>query len=472
MKSIMARPDYSDSELTANALTGQRDAFAEIVMRYQSLVCSLAYSATGSLSQSEDLAQETFIAAWKGLRTLREPEKLRSWLCSIARNMIANAVQHKRQEPALTAESLGAVHDQASSELLPVEHVISSEEESILWRSLEHIPAIYREPLVLFYREGQSIESTALQLELSQEAVKQRLSRGRKLLKMEVAAFVESALGRSAPGRGFTAVVLAGIPDLSISASTSSVGIALSKSSAIAKTGFIGGMLTPILGALGAFLSLVGFVKSAWSTRERALSIKWAVSLISITVVGLAAAPWVRGGQLFVPIFLTTFIVQTIVCVIWGISVKRLRKSIPSEERTPERADAKQPFGGLESKGFRWNVLGGLLALVFANPFAFLAVKAAKAHDSGAVFILLAVLFTTFVFSCQLVLRHPEKSMKVVRVIPIAFFPLLLIATHVRWEMWTGQSPWRYPSDALLFVAIGFLLFAFYVIHWLIKRDA
>jgi DNA-directed RNA polymerase specialized sigma24 family protein len=43
-------------------------------------VHSLAYIATGHLSQSEDLAQETFIAAWKGIRTLRDPEKLQSWL--------------------------------------------------------------------------------------------------------------------------------------------------------------------------------------------------------------------------------------------------------------------------------------------------------------------------------------------------------------------------------------------------------
>jgi RNA polymerase sigma factor (sigma-70 family) len=471
MKSIVAKPDYSDSELTANALAGQRDAFAQIVMRYQSLVCSLAYSATGSLSQSEDLAQETFIAAWKGLRTLREPEKLRSWLCGIARNMIASAVQHKKKEPALMAESLNAVHDHASPELLPVEHVISSEEESILWRSLEHIPNIYREPLVLFYREGKSIESTAQQLELSEEAVKQRLSRGRKLLKMEVAAFVESALGRSKPGRSFTAAVLAGIPDLSISAGASSIGTALSKSFAIAKTGFIGGMLTPIFALLGGFLGLLGFVKSAWSTRERALSIKYLVGLTSILVIGERAAHWVRGGQLYAPIFLSTFVVQAIICVIWGISVKRLRKSIPIES-IPEGADAKRPFYvGPESKGFRWSVLGGLLGLVFANPFAFLAVTAAKAHDSVAAFIVLAILFTTFAVSHHTILRRPEKSMKVLRVIPIAFFPLLLIVTHLRWERWTGQRPWQYPSDALYYVAMGFLLFGGFVIHWLIKRD-
>jgi RNA polymerase sigma factor (sigma-70 family) len=72
----------------AATLTGNREAFSQIVSRYQSLICSLAYSATGSLGQSEDLAQETFITAWKRLRLLREPSKLRAWLCGIARNRI------------------------------------------------------------------------------------------------------------------------------------------------------------------------------------------------------------------------------------------------------------------------------------------------------------------------------------------------------------------------------------------------
>ena len=75
----------NDLDLVARSLAGDRNAFGEIVARYQSLVCSLAYSATGSLSQSEDLAQDTFLAAWKQLAALREPAKLRSWLCGIAR---------------------------------------------------------------------------------------------------------------------------------------------------------------------------------------------------------------------------------------------------------------------------------------------------------------------------------------------------------------------------------------------------
>src|SRR5438093_1120231 len=68
----------NDAELVIASLSGDRDAFGQIVSRYQSLICSLTYSATGSLGESEDLAQGTFITAWKHLRHLREAAKLRA----------------------------------------------------------------------------------------------------------------------------------------------------------------------------------------------------------------------------------------------------------------------------------------------------------------------------------------------------------------------------------------------------------
>jgi RNA polymerase sigma factor (sigma-70 family) len=105
---IMPSAACDDAKLISESLSGNRDAFEQIVARYQSLVCSLAYSATGSLSQSEDLAQETFIAAWKQLAGLRESEKLRAWLCGIARNLINNSLRRQRREPAHGAEPCAA----------------------------------------------------------------------------------------------------------------------------------------------------------------------------------------------------------------------------------------------------------------------------------------------------------------------------------------------------------------------------
>ncbi|HEV2695264.1 MAG TPA: sigma-70 family RNA polymerase sigma factor, partial [Verrucomicrobiae bacterium] len=189
----------NDADLVGESLAGNRDAFGQIVARYQSLICSLAYSATGSLGQSEDLAQETFVAAWKQLAGLREPEKLRPWLCGIARNLINGTLRKQGREPSHAAGPLELADDSASPDATPPEQTISREEEAILWRSISNIPETYREPMVLFYREHQSVEKVASALELSEEAVHQRLSRGRKLLQEEVLAFVEGALGKTNP---------------------------------------------------------------------------------------------------------------------------------------------------------------------------------------------------------------------------------------------------------------------------------
>jgi RNA polymerase sigma factor (sigma-70 family) len=269
----MAAAGNNDAELVAACREGNRDAFGRIVTRYQSLICSLAYSATGCLGQSEDLAQETFITAWKHLRHLREPGKLRAWLCGIARNRINNNLRREGREPLRAAEPLDTVHDAPALEPLPSDHAISQEEEAILWRSLERIPEAYREPLVLFYREHQSIERVAEELELSQDAVKQRLSRGRKLLHEQVLAFVEGALERTNPGKAFTVGVLAALPALTISAHAATLGATAAKSTATAKA-------AGAMGLLGAFLSFplvifgnyVGYrtsLDTAQSDRER-----------------------------------------------------------------------------------------------------------------------------------------------------------------------------------------------------------
>ena len=61
----MIAQEDNDTELVSRSLAGDCDAFSRIVSRYQTLICSLAYSRIGNLGQSEDVAQETFITAWK-----------------------------------------------------------------------------------------------------------------------------------------------------------------------------------------------------------------------------------------------------------------------------------------------------------------------------------------------------------------------------------------------------------------------
>ncbi len=103
---VIRTTETSDATLVAESLNGSREAFRQIVERYQNLVCSLAYGSTGNVSHSEDVAQETFVAAWKDLRLLREPQKLRSWLCSIVRSRTYKALRRDRREPVSDATAL------------------------------------------------------------------------------------------------------------------------------------------------------------------------------------------------------------------------------------------------------------------------------------------------------------------------------------------------------------------------------
>jgi len=270
MTTSMTVMETSDAELVLRTLAGDRDAFSLIVARYQILICSLAYSRIGHLGQSEDIAQETFITAWKHLRLLREPEKLRPWLCGILRNRANKCLERERREPVQQAAPLETADESPAKELLPSEETIGREEEAILWRSLEKIPENYRAPLILYYREHQSIEHVAVQLELTEDTVKQRLSRGRKLLKDEVMAFVENTLRRTAPGGSFSDGVLSALP-LTGLPGAGAVGAAGKSTGAAAKSGIFGSLLAPVIGLAGGMAAHWLIFRAAPSERERRL---------------------------------------------------------------------------------------------------------------------------------------------------------------------------------------------------------
>ncbi len=290
----MLNPEADDIALVAESLTGNRDAFGWIVRRYQSLICALAYNATGSLSQSEDLAQETFLAAWRQLSALREPAKLRAWLCRISRNITYDALKKQGREPMHGAESLEAAHESHATEDSPTDHAISREEEAILWRSIESIPEPYREPLILFYRQHQSIPRVAEALDLTEDAVKQRLSRGRKLLREQVLAFVEGALERTNPGPAFSQSVLLALPVMTATTATSATAAAL-KAGASAKAASLalGGMFLVLSGNYAGYRTAL---MMASSDREKSYVKRFygrlLVAVVVCTVAVLLLAFW------------------------------------------------------------------------------------------------------------------------------------------------------------------------------------
>ena len=337
----------TDEQLIALATGGDKQAYGLLVKQYQNLVCSLAYCECGDFSQSEDLAQETFVAAWKDLAGLRDPGRFRAWLCGIARNLVASHVRKSKRPGADATLPLDGVAEPSSTQASPEDAIISREEESLIWHSLENIPETYRTPLVLFYRQDQSVNEVALSLDLTPGATRQRLSRGRALLREKVAGLVERTLSGSRPGKSFTIATLAALPALCTQAKAAGVAVAAAEGAALAKSAATLGLGGAVLGALGGLLGgYVGArtaIANARSSQERRFLVRvgWAtLGLTSVFATCLtllilfATELQSEGGALFTTLLIALIVSYTVGMGGMSLRMHRRMKSIHEEERT------------------------------------------------------------------------------------------------------------------------------------------
>lgn len=365
----------TDTLLVEQCRNGDRDAFAEIVRRYQTLVCSIAYARTGNLNSSEELAQETFVSAWNSITKLHEPSKLRQWLSGIVRNLANNHTRKRKRDVLAKAADIDqtGLSDEHTSN--PPEMAIAREEIDLLNRTLASLPEQYREPLVLFYREDQSVARVAELLELSTDNVKQRLSRGRKMLRDEVATLVERGLKQSTPRRAFTVGVLASLPLLTGTVQAATLATTTAKGASVIKaagwTGILGVVIGPLISLLGPWLGYSMSMKSARSDRERSLIKRfsiWTLGLAFLLGAGmLLIITMGRGLAVNNPIGFATGIVSfmigwaiALVATIfwWTRAIARIRREdgtadLPSEEfdkRLPPFVRTLQATRSYESK--------------------------------------------------------------------------------------------------------------------------
>jgi RNA polymerase sigma factor (sigma-70 family) len=262
----------NDSELLRASLQGSPKAFGVLVGRYQSLVCAITYSATSSVEKSEELAQEVFLRAWRSLSQLQDLSKFRAWLCSIARSVVQNWFRDRQRDVVGRAVPLDAAADMPSEESGPEEAAMIQEQKAVVQQALAEIPEALREPLILFYREQKSIQEVARQFDLTESTARQRISRGRRLLRKQVAHMVETTIARTRPGKAFTTAVIVCIVG---TAGKSSAAVAVvGAASAAGKSAGLASLLsgaTARIAAVAAGLALVTagflayrqFVKSA-----------------------------------------------------------------------------------------------------------------------------------------------------------------------------------------------------------------
>jgi RNA polymerase sigma factor (sigma-70 family) len=207
------RQNHNENEIDVlnRCLKGSSDSFAVIVGRYQSLVCGITFASTGNFGKSEELAQETFVLAWKNLRQLRDLSRFKPWLCQITRNVIQNWRRTARRDVIQHAIPLGTTSEPTTLKAEPSGLAIREEEQAVIDQAIEAMPEKYRLPLILFYREDKSSREVAQLIGLSENTTRQQIARARAMLKDQVAKMVETSLAQTKPGKVFTGAVLASI---------------------------------------------------------------------------------------------------------------------------------------------------------------------------------------------------------------------------------------------------------------------
>jgi RNA polymerase sigma factor (sigma-70 family) len=176
-------PDVSDSELIARVMVSDdHAAFGELVNRHQSSVRNfLRHLTSGDHALADDLAQETFVQAYRGLTRFRGASVFLTWLLGIAHNQWRN---HRRRPAALAVETsdldrLDPVP--ASAHLSDLKHDLSA--------ALRHLDAEERTVLHLHYQEGLSQSEIAAVLDWPLGTVKTTLTRSREKLRPHLASW-------------------------------------------------------------------------------------------------------------------------------------------------------------------------------------------------------------------------------------------------------------------------------------------
>ncbi|MCS6949609.1 MAG: sigma-70 family RNA polymerase sigma factor [Armatimonadota bacterium] len=184
----MTAPD--DRQIIERSLRGERDAFDELVRRYERQAYNLAYRLTGNYDDASDVVVEAFVRAFQGLHTFRGDANFSTWLHRIVVNTFldlrkrARGRQHLSLEEQLELDGGDTLTRQIEDTSPgPQELVEQEERERALQWAIDQLPPERRILIVLYHFENLSYEEIAQILNLPVGTVKSRLNRARLALR-------------------------------------------------------------------------------------------------------------------------------------------------------------------------------------------------------------------------------------------------------------------------------------------------
>jgi len=177
-------PELADEDLIALSKQGDDGAFGEFVGRHASSVHRWMARSVGS-DEADDMTQEVFLRAYRGVAKFRGDAPPRAWLASIADNAVKNRYRARgrfRRIFAASADS-GLAADPPTPAADPEAQAQSGEARRFVAEALKLLPVEFRMPVILRDLEEWSYEEIAASLELPIGTVKSRIARGRGQLK-------------------------------------------------------------------------------------------------------------------------------------------------------------------------------------------------------------------------------------------------------------------------------------------------
>jgi RNA polymerase sigma-70 factor (ECF subfamily) len=165
--------------------SGDHRAFAEFIDKYKETVFLCCRKLGLSEDEAEDVASETFLAAYKGLPRYAGRAELSTWLWSIAYRKAVSFLRKNRSGRLLESEPDGQIADGNYHE--PAAVLQGRETEKIVWAAVDRLPRLWGVAVILFYREQKSIGDITKIMRANENTVKTYLFRARERLKTALA---------------------------------------------------------------------------------------------------------------------------------------------------------------------------------------------------------------------------------------------------------------------------------------------
>ncbi len=185
-------PNSSDAEIVRSVLEGDQDAFRWIVERYQSRVYTNIFRIVHHSEDAEDLAQETFVRAYRALGRYDPDRPLMAWLLTIATRLSLNVIRRKEpQRVSLdqpidaggTSEGFTLQDVLRSGAETPAAAAATAELEARIEEATDRLPSVMRAVFTLRYQEDLPLAEIGKMTGMSLAAVKVALHRARRFLR-------------------------------------------------------------------------------------------------------------------------------------------------------------------------------------------------------------------------------------------------------------------------------------------------